>query len=83
MKMIKVHIFHTGQVVVDDAIPHGSKNPPGHSHGLFTAFVNNGKQYLLSPEMAYTRKNPSRIPLSPALPWIRLLQGNHWTGYAS
>ena len=25
--MIKVHIFHTGQVIVDDAIPHGSKNP--------------------------------------------------------
>lgn len=25
--MIKVHIFHTGKVVVDDAIPHGSKNP--------------------------------------------------------
>ena len=25
--MIKVHIFHTGFVQVDDAIPHGSKNP--------------------------------------------------------
>lgn len=25
--MIKVHIFHTGKVRVDDAIPHGSKNP--------------------------------------------------------
>lgn len=25
--MIKVHIFHTGEVMVDDAIPHGSKNP--------------------------------------------------------
>ena len=25
--MIKVHIFHTGSVCVDDAIPHGSNNP--------------------------------------------------------
>lgn len=25
--MIKVNIFHTGSVCVDDAIPHGSKNP--------------------------------------------------------
>ena len=25
--MIRVHIFHTGSVRVDDAIPHGSKNP--------------------------------------------------------
>ena len=25
--MIKVHIFHTGSVQVDDAIPHGSRNP--------------------------------------------------------
>lgn len=25
--MIKVHIFHTGSVQVDDSIPHGSKNP--------------------------------------------------------
>ncbi len=25
--MLKIHIFHTGSVRVDDAIPHGSKNP--------------------------------------------------------
>lgn len=25
--MIQIHIFHTGSVQVDDAIPHGSKNP--------------------------------------------------------
>lgn len=43
--MIKVHIFHTGAVRVDQAIPHREKNPLA-----VTGFLRGEKKKLLLPK---------------------------------
>ena len=46
--MIKVHIFHTGSVKVDRAIPYGSRNPLA-----VTGFLRGKDKKMLLPVSCY------------------------------
>lgn len=51
--MIRVHIFHTGSVIVDRAIPYKEKNPLA-----VTGFLRSGDKKLTLPVSAYLIEHP-------------------------
>lgn len=51
--MIKVHIFHTGSVIVDQAIPHREKNPIA-----VTGFLRSKKNKVKLPVSCYLIEHP-------------------------
>ncbi len=51
--MVKVHIFHTGSVIVDQAIPHREKNPMA-----VTGFLRSKKKRIKLPVSCYLIEHP-------------------------
>lgn len=51
--MIKIHIFHTGSVIVDQAIPHKEKNPLA-----VTGFLRSKKKKMELPVSCYLIEHP-------------------------